>query len=329
MPLSEDRNHGRPSALGLPAVSVIIPAYNAEKFVLEAIASVRAQDYPNVEIILVDDGSCDGTVDFVSRQAPDVRVVQQANAGAAAARNTGLRNAGGDFICFLDADDGWLPGKLAAQVAYLQSHPNVGAVFHRWMVLKPDEMGNYGVPRQQDVPDPGEIDPESSGWLYPRLLLDCIVHTSTVMIRREVVEDVGHFETGLITGEDYDYWLRVSRQCEVHKLAGTYSFYREVAGGLTSVPKERNNEYLVLKQALQKWGMTSPDGSGASASLVRRRLARLTFDFGYAHYHRGSMARAAEAFARSLRHDPLRWRTAAYYVASNVRRLAGRADRDG
>lgn len=109
-------------------MSVIIPAYNAEQYVIEAIQSVLDQDYKPVEILLIDDGSQDETVDLVKYNAPQVKIIQQINAGAAAARNTGLRYANGELICFLDADDGWFPGKLTAQVNYLQQHPEVGLV---------------------------------------------------------------------------------------------------------------------------------------------------------------------------------------------------------
>jgi len=302
-------------------VSVIIPAYNAERFVLEAIAGVREQAYPDVEIVVVDDGSRDGTADLVAREAPGVRVITQANAGAAAARNTGMQHATGELLCFLDADDGWLPGKLHAQVDYLLAHPGVGAVYHRWLVLRPDSHHAYPRPVPPDLPAPGTIDAAGSGWIYPRLLLDCIVHTSTIMVRRDVARAVGGFDTSLVTGEDYDYWLRLSRQCEIHQLAGTYSFYRETAGGLTSAPKSENNEYRVVAKAVRQWGLAGPDGTAAPDALVRRRLGKLSFDFGHAHYHAGSPRLARQAFAQALRHDPTRWRAVAYYVASNLKAM--------
>jgi glycosyltransferase involved in cell wall biosynthesis len=301
-----------------PRVSVVIPAYNAEKFVLEAIRSVDIQDYPAVEVLLIDDGSRDHTFELVTREAPHVKIIQQANAGAAAARNTGLRHATGEFICFLDADDGWFPGKLAAQDDYLTRHPEVGAVYHDWLVWKPDATGVYHLPTRPLPSTQDDIDPAESGWIYPRLLLDCIVHTSTVMMRRQVALDVGEFDTTLATGEDYDYWLRLSRKCQIDKLTGTYSFYRSVAGSLTGIPKAENNEYRVLTRAIARWGLSSPDGTSASKGPVRRRLGQLAFDFGYAHYHHGSRKLARNAFAQTLRHDPRRLRALAYLIAATI-----------
>lgn len=303
-----------------PFVSVIIPAYNAEQYVLEAIRSVLDQNYEPIEILLVDDGSSDGTVDLVRRKAPQVQIIQQANGGAAAARNTGLRCARGELICFLDADDGWFPGKLAAQVNYLQQHPEVGLVFHRWLVWKPDENGAYIKPQEFSPQVLGEIDPSCSGWIYPQLLLDSIVHTSTVMMRRQVFQDTGFFDTTLAIGEDYHYWLRVSRKHEIHKLTGVYSFYRESAGSLTKIPKSENYGYRVVKEAMDQWGLSSPDGSSLiSKDLARKRLAGLAFGYGYGHLNYGSAKLAKIAFLKALRHEPLRWRTLVYFFAALFR----------
>lgn len=302
-----------------PLVSVVMPAYNAEKFILEAIRSILAQGYPSVEILVIDDGSKDNTVALVRREAPQARIIQQTNAGAAAARNTGLRLAQGKYICFLDADDGWFPGKLSAQVDYLQKHPEAGMVYHGWFVCVPDEAGSYSTPKRLEDPAFGQIDPACSGWIYTRLLLDCIVHTSTVMMRLEVVREVGFFETTLAIGEDYDYWLRVSRNYQIHKLTGTYSFYRAALGSLTSQPPAENNEYNVLASAWRKWGLSSQDGKSLSTKLMNKRLGKLAFDFGYSKYHQGEIRQARDAFLRALRHDPFRWRALVYLLVASLR----------
>ncbi|MBC9073648.1 glycosyltransferase [Thauera sp. CAU 1555] len=304
-----------------PLVSVVIPAYNAEAFVLDAIRSVQAQGYAPLDIVLVDDGSRDRTVELVRAAAPEVRIVSQPNAGVAAARNTGLREARGDYICFLDADDGWFPGKLAAQVDYLQRHPDTGLVYHHWLVWEADADGRYRLPAMAAPAQPGEIVPALSGWIYTKLLFDCIVHTSTVMIRREIAEAVGFFDTALVAGEDYDYWLRTSRLCRIDKLAATYSYYRAVPGSLTNRPKAVDYEYRVISAAFDRWGATAPDGSSVPAARVQARLAKLAMDFGYGHYHRGSPDVAWRAYLTALRHDPRRWRAMAYLVAARLKAM--------
>lgn len=306
----------------MPLVSVIIPAYNAEKYVLLAINSVLEQNYAPLEILLIDDGSTDGTAKLVQREAPQVNIIQQVNAGVAAARNTGLRHASGELICFLDADDGWFPGKLAAQVDYLARHPEVGLVFHRWLVWRPDANGVYAKLEQPEQPNNGTIDPADSGWIYPQLLLDCIVHTSTVMLRRKTAEVVGFFDQDLINGEDYNYWLRVSRICEIHKLFGVYSFYREVAGSLTSAPKSLNFEYLVIERAVKEWGLAAPDGKTLTTQQLNNRLAKLAFGFGFLHFHGDSPRLARQAFLDAIKHNPMMWRALPYLAASQFKMLS-------
>ena len=314
-----------------PLVSVIVPAYNAGRYISDSLRSVVDQDYRPVEILLIDDGSTDDTVALALGACPDLRVFRQPNAGAGAARNVGLKNARGELIAFLDADDGWFAGKLTAQVQYLREHPAVGLVYHSWHVWKPDEAGAYQAISDRSPPVPQEADPARSGWIYPELLLDCVVHTCSAMIRREVAQAVGVFDTALAHGEDYDYWLRVSRRCEMHKLTGVYSFYREVPSSLTnSAPKPENYEYRVISSAMHRWGLTSPDGRRINAARARRRLADLAFEFGYAHLRRGSPRLATRAFLRVLRHQPWRWRAAALLLIAIAKPwLPGRGVADG
>ena len=118
-----------PCDLALPLVSVVMPAYNAGPYIEQAIRSVLEQDYPNIELIVVDDGSKDGTPEAVEALFGDrVRVLRQKNGGPAAARNLGIRASNGTLLAFLDADDVWLPGKLQAQVSYMLAHPDIGLV---------------------------------------------------------------------------------------------------------------------------------------------------------------------------------------------------------
>lgn len=306
-----------------PLISVIVPAYNAEDFILEALRSIAAQDYEPLEILLVDDGSTDDTANLVRREMPAVRIIRQDNTGVAEARNTGLRNACGEFICLLDADDGWCPGKLHAQVQYLQQHPQTGAVYHAWQVWRPDAEGNFVSMPAPVVADSTAIDPALSGWIYPQLLMDCIVHTSTIMMRREFVEQLGFFRAELINGEDYDYWLRLSRLTRIDKLVGVYSFYRGSPGSLTNSVKPVNYEYNVVSAAAAKWGLAAPDGRALAAVDFQRRLGKLAFDFAYRHYRWGSARIARRAALQAWRHDPRRYNALLFWLASFFRRETG------
>ncbi len=116
---------------GGPLVSVIIPAYNAAQFLREAVASVRAQGYSPIEIVIVDDGSTDNTAETIRSLGEGIRYVRQANAGPAAARNRGLAEARGEWVAFLDGDDLWPADKLRVQAARLEADPSLDVVLGR------------------------------------------------------------------------------------------------------------------------------------------------------------------------------------------------------
>ncbi|HEY1092631.1 MAG TPA: glycosyltransferase family A protein, partial [Burkholderiaceae bacterium] len=128
----------------MPRVSVVIPSYNAEGFIAETLRSVLAQSFTDFEIIVVDDGSSDRTPEIA--EALGVRVLRQANAGVCAARNRGLAEARGEFICFLDHDDYWYPDKLAAQIAEFERDPELGVVYTDIIPWSVDATGTYPDP---------------------------------------------------------------------------------------------------------------------------------------------------------------------------------------
>ncbi|MDL2226129.1 glycosyltransferase family 2 protein [Deltaproteobacteria bacterium OttesenSCG-928-M10] len=183
-----------------PLISVIIPAFNREAVVGRAVNSVLAQDYPHFELIVVDDGSTDNTGALLAPLAESGRLkyFKQANRGVSAARNRGLREAGGRFIAFLDSDDEWLPGKLSAQAAYFQENPGslIVQTQERWI-----RNGRRVNPKFKHLKKAGDIFLESVEL--------CLISPSAVMLRRELLDEVGLFDEELAAAEDYDLWLRV------------------------------------------------------------------------------------------------------------------------
>lgn len=307
------------SASSTPLVSVIMPSYNTHRYIAEAIDSVLMQDYPNQELIVIDDGSTDGTADLVRSYENRLQLITQQNQGAAVARNAGLAAARGEYIAFIDSDDCWLPGKLSAQVAYLQAHPDIGVVFARWQTWKPEPDGRFVRPPIEEPACDGEpeIVPERSGWLYNRLLFGSMLHTITVMARRTLIDQVGRFEPQLKRGQDYDYWLRASRLTEIHQLNQAMALYR-LYGGSSSVTKYPtiNYEEVVLEKALARWGLEGPNGECTPFAEVRKRLAEVGFGFGYYHYHEGDPRLALRAFARSITRRPASLSTWRYLLMS-------------
>lgn len=311
-------------AEALPLVSVIMPAYNARAYIGQAIRSVLEQDYPNLELIVVDDGSRDGTPDEARTFGERVRVFERRNGGPAAARNFGFTVARGELIAFLDADDVWLPGKLKAQVAYLQAQPEVGVVFGKFVRWHARADGGFDPPPPvRDDPAQGALVREHSGWIYGELLFDNIVHIITALIRRPVLDAVGGFDETLRTGEDYDFWLRISRRFRADKLNRTLAWYRMHAQSTTCVPRPENNEYRVLCRMLEQYGAVGPDGRRADARRLRERLFGLCFSHGYFHYWEGDAGVARQAFAEAIGHAAGRPRAWIYWLLAVVKQRFG------
>lgn len=309
-----------------PRVSVVLPAYNVREHIGEAIRSVLAQDRPDLEIVVVDDGSRDGTADLVARDFPQVRLFRKSNGGAATARNRGMREARGEFVAFLDSDDVWLPGKLAAQIAYLDAHPSVGMVcsgFSHWMA---GDDGVFPEPSSLHPPvaDIG-IDRECSGWVYHKLLLGNFVWTSTVVMRRTLIERIGEYDESLRLGQDYDYFLRAARETEIHRLSGTMALYRKHRGSATARGADANYGAQVLRRAVERWGLASPGGESISRRAYVARISKIHFMCAYGHYQRGNARAALREFLACARIRPLQFKPWAYIALSALSSLTGRS----
>jgi glycosyltransferase involved in cell wall biosynthesis len=183
-------------------ISVILPTYDREVYLERSIASVLGQRHPCDELIVVDDGSTDATVSVIERLAADspvpIRLIRQENRGAAAARNTGIRAARGQWLAFLDSDDWWLPGKLGLQVTAMIANPRMLISNTREVWFRRGRRVNQ---KKKHDPPGGDI--------FLASLSMCVVGMSTVMARRELFERYGLFDETLPCCEDYDLWLRV------------------------------------------------------------------------------------------------------------------------
>lgn len=218
-------------------VSVVIPAYNSEDLIIDAIESVYNQTadpcYQLHEVIVVDDGSGDRTEEVVQAYKEDGRrdtliYIKQSNSGPSAARNAGMRRATGDLIALLDADDLWMPDKLKLQSAQLLMDRSAGIAYGQFINRVYKKNGGYFEYPVVKRFYKGDIKKE---------LLRCnFIGTSTVMIRREVIDRVGLFNPQLRLAEDYDYWLRIADQypavySDVPILMKRYYGEQNVSGG--------------------------------------------------------------------------------------------------
>jgi glycosyltransferase involved in cell wall biosynthesis len=297
---------------------VIIPVYNCPSFVLESVTSALLQDFQSKEVIVVDDGSTDQTPAVLSSLGDKIRVITQENGGPPRARNRGMKEARGEYFAFLDADDFWLPWKLAAQVQYLDANPDVGMAYSAWQIWLPGSDGTFRSPVVSAPAGDSLVDEEYSGFIYNQLLLSCVVHTSTVMVRRSIVEEVGSFDAGLVNGDDYDYWLRTSRVTEIHKLREVLSLYRIVPSGISGTLRPVNHEFEVVRMAMDRWGLVGPTGISTPESVIRKRLASLLFAFAYRHFHGGSNGTARRTLLEQLRYTPLSLKVWLYLLLTIV-----------
>lgn len=298
----------------LPLVSIIIPVYNSVAYIKDSLCSALEQDYENKEIIVVDDGSTDLTLTILKRFEDRITILTQRNAGPGVARNRGIQHAKGKYIAFLDADDYWVSEKLRLQVEYLEQHHNIGAVYSRWVRWYPSTDGNFPCPWFSPLALPPAVLAEDSGWIYTKLLFDCRLLTSTVMLRRSIIDHVGLFSEDLLRGQDYDYWLRLSRITQIDKLDCDLTFYRIHGDNIVKKYPNYNYELKVLEDNIARWGLVGPDGSRASKKAVGRHLGELCFGFGYWHSQHGTYSIARSAFLKALTYRPTHVKTWMYLV---------------
>lgn len=188
----------------MPFFSVIIPVFNRAHLVLRAIDSVLSQEFNDYEIIVVDDGSTDGTKETLTRYQKNVRIIEQEHRGVSAARNAGIVNSNSEWILFLDSDDVFLPRKLRSHYDYIMKYPSQ-------MIHQTDEMwirnGKRVNPMQKHKKRAGNI-------FIPSLRL-CLISPSCACVHRSVFDVYGMFDENLPACEDYDLWLRVSLKEEI------------------------------------------------------------------------------------------------------------------
>jgi glycosyltransferase involved in cell wall biosynthesis len=274
----------------LPRVSVIIPTHNRKAFVQEAVDSVLAQTYEDFELIVVDDGSTDGTGKVLKRYENRLLYLYQANQGVSAARNNGLALAQGEFIAFLDSDDLWLPKKLAIQVAFMDQHPQA-------QICYTDELW---IRRGKRV-NPKKRHAKCSGEIYHHCLPLCIISPSSALMRRGLFAQVGTFDPGLPVCEDYDLWLRVAARFPVFFIPQRLIVKRGGHPDQLSRQEWGNDRYRVKALAkILELGVLTPQLRRLTIQELHRKVGVLT---------NGYLKRGKEGEAKDLRglvdHYPL------------------------
>ncbi len=270
------------------AVSVVIPYYNREEWLRDALASVLAQTLDDFEVIVVDDGS-DERPGFLDEQAdPRIRYVRQEHRGASAARNHGIRLARGQYVAFLDADDAFLPEKLSFQVGAMETRPDLPLSHTSYRRM--DAMGN----------DLEEIRSGAfSGKVYPGIVMQCPIATPTVMVRREALErEELAFEESVTIGEDVIMWTDVARQHEIMGIDRTLTKVRVHGRNAFADP---DAQYRGGVEILRHAFRTDP---GLGFLFRRRALARICSTTGHMFLEHRKRGAALRWIARSVAYWP-------------------------
>jgi glycosyltransferase involved in cell wall biosynthesis len=321
-------------------VSVIIPTYNRADLCKRAVESVLFQTYPQLEIIVVDDGSIDNTKGVLEGMDSRVHYLYQKNQGVSAARNYGLDRANGDFIALLDSDDEWLPWKLECQLEVLKKFPDAGmvwtdmsAVNHQGETLFDfyltkmyggythfDREKNFQVQDKlgcvwEGCPPQMKDRKCYAGNIFDWMFLGNLVHTSTVLLRRDRLNRVGRFNLDLKkSGEDYDFHLRTSLIGDVAYIDVSSIKYRIGAADQLTTPEHMvwiaRNDLLTITSALEKKVPLS-----LSKSMIKYRFAKSHSWIGREEYDVDRRS-ARHHLLMSIRYHPLQMKIILLYIFS-------------
>jgi glycosyltransferase involved in cell wall biosynthesis len=270
-------------------VSVVIPTYNCAAYLVEAVRSVLGQTYPHVEVLVVDDGSTDGTVAALQPFGERIRLFRQDRQGPSVARNRAVLHAQGTYIAFLDADDVWLPEKLARQVDLLNRHPDVVLCYTDYRRGSGESLAGEAQLKNYQHPGLGDA-------FYP-LFRNNFIHTSSVLVRREVLARSGLFDPSLRGSEDIELWLRLARLGPFVGVDEVLVAVRRHEANTTKTLEFVRHQVRATRLMWLRWGKDA-----AAAGLLRQRLGRCCWDLAHAELAHGNYKQSRAAYWESVRH---------------------------
>ena len=275
-------------------VSVVIPAYNAEAYIRQALESVLSQTYTDYEIIVVDDGSSDRTIERAQAYGSRIVLLTQEHQGPAAARNRALHAAKGSLIAFLDADDVWLPEKLQLQVGFAEGHPECGIITCDLAFWDGSKV-TVSAAKQ-------ELYRITNGFVADKLLFHNWIATSCALVRRECFEKVGYFdeEPGLY-GEDWLMWVQIAAHYPVYFMKDELVRVRTRPDSHSR--KGADAQFESLFRGLEKIAETVPFFS-SRPRLIRKAAFSFAYDRAWDHMRREEMNEARKKLRRGLEYEP-------------------------
>jgi glycosyltransferase involved in cell wall biosynthesis len=270
-------------------VTVVIPAFNVARTLARTLQSVVGQSHSALEIIVVDDGSTDGTSAIASEWAARdarIRVVRQANRGLSGARNRGMDEAAGEFVAPLDADDLWHPEKIARQLAAIEALPNA-ALAYSWF-------------RQIDEEDrvlPGSASPIVEGWVLHRHLdRNFISNGSSPLVRTDVARAI-RYDESFRSAEDYLFQLQVARKYKFACAPAYLTGYRRSTGSMS------HHVERMIRSHLKMFALVRRESGAEATRIIDRRVARLEVELARNRGRRGKLGTAGLGLARGAAAD--------------------------
>jgi glycosyltransferase involved in cell wall biosynthesis len=292
-----------------PLVSVIIPTYNRRDMVVRAVESALSQSYRPFEIIVIDDGSTDGTGDAL-RQL-DVKYLYQENRGLAAARNVAIRQSRGELIALLDSDDWWIETKLQRCVTYLQEHPAIDVVYTPMLTV--DAQGRPMTGHDRDCWE---------GDLLERIFHHICLRESSAVLRREVCERVGGFTESLPVCVGHDFWLRVAVDHRFGLIPEPLAVRTWTDTSLTRGDRIRGQKYKL--QVLKSFYHDGPGQSRLSRESAYKALAKACYSAGKIYLRGGQIDTGLQCLREALEYRPNWPKAYLYYAWALTKRLTDR-----
>ena len=291
-------------------VSVIIPAYNSANYLRNSLDSVVKQDYLDLEIIIVDDGSTDNTKELLEEYNDDrIKYFYKENGGLSSARNYGIERANGKYIAFLDADDIWEKDKVSRQVKYLEEHENIGVVSCNFQYI--DEEGN-----DLNVFNVRDLYPKDGFNLYS-LLRCCFLVPSSVIMRSKIINDLGAFDKDYDWAEDIGYFLKVLEKYELGVIDEVLLRYRTGHASLSRGFRSYNVRERVLDDF---WKKRKLNANEELCKAVTDSYANLYIQHGTGLLWSGDMKGSRVYFVKSLKYKKT-LRSAYLYLKSYIKEL--------
>ena len=276
-----------------PLVSVIIPTFNRLSLLKQTVSSVRSQTFQDYELIIVDDGSTDGTMEWLETLS-GVRYVTQANSGIAASRNKGASLSVGKWLAFLDHDDLWDERKLEVQANFAEANPDLGM-----LAIKHTRLGRKSKP----CPHPMWI----KGDLFLKEYSESFIHTSSVMIRRDVFDAVGGFPTEYRFADEFDVWLKIAKSFQV-------AYYNEPMVFIRLYDSNTSHNRVGVRTDTYDILTKHYDPDKIPKEVYLRTMSDHDISFGRAFVNAGKMDDAMTWFRKSVERTPFRLRPWRYYL---------------